>query len=136
MSDNGKNKPKRENPTAAAAGQSAPKPAPINYRFVEGYLDEVDRKWLEDNMDSAADCVLELVSQISEGYKLSVSYDRKSERFLASLACSDNGSADFGKILTSRGASPLAATFALWYRHYRKFQFGWGETQRNNSLFD
>ena len=136
MSENAKNKSNRPNPTAANAASTSTRSSAIQYRFIEGYLAASDQQWLTDNMDSSAECVLELVSTISEGYKFGLSFDSKSGRFLATLTCSLVGSADFGKILTSRGATPMLAAFALWYRHYRKFSNGWGESQRNGSLFD
>lgn len=107
-----------------------------DYQFIEGYLDEKDRQWLSDNMDSQHERILELVCDLPVGFKFSLSWDARSERFLATLTNNDVTSADFHKILTSRGATPDAATFALWYRHNVKFQAGWGESRSNDSLFD
>lgn len=135
MNDERKANKKRDF-TGNTAGKSSQKTPPNDYRFVEGYLDEKDRQWLSDNMDSQHERILELVCDLQPGYKFSLSWESKSERYLATLTCNDDQSADFRKILTSRGATPDAATFALWYRHNIKFSNGWGESQRNNSLFD
>lgn len=134
MSNEGKNA-KRPNPNAAKATGGGGNSPYGEFRFIEGYLDADDQQWLADNADSAAECVLSLVADLCEGYKLSVSWDKRTEMFLATLTCSLDGSADKGKILTSRGSTPVNAAFALWYRHYRKFPNGWGESNVRRSDF-
>jgi len=125
---------KRPNPNAAKNAGGSGNRFGGEFRFVEGYLDSDDQQWLADNVDSAAECILGMVADISEGYKLSVSWDKRTDMYLATLTCSLDGAADKGKILTSRGSTPTFALFALYYRHYHKFRAGWGEsnTQRSN----
>lgn len=136
MSENGKPKNTRPNPTtnsaASAAGKSQGKPV----QYVEGYLDERDQQWLTDNADSQFEYILQLLADLPPGLKFGLGFEERSNRYKATLTNSIEGHADCGKVLSSRAANPVAATFALYYRHYVKFSAGWGQSVRNNSLYD
>lgn len=104
--------------------------------FIEGYLDERDRDWLDSNADSQYELILEFLAGLPPGLKLGLGYEERSERYKATLTCSIEGHADNNKVLSSRAATPTAALFALYYRHNVKYKDGWGQAKASSSLYD
>lgn len=104
-----------------------------DFSFVSSYLNDTDREWLDANADTAEALVFELVFESGESFKFSVSFDTKTNRFLATLARVDVGHRDSGKILTGRGATAFDAAFVLAYLHLRKLQDGWGEADNTTA---
>lgn len=104
-----------------------------SYQFVEGYLNDTDKQWLNDNLDGSDEMVYSLVCELDPCFKLSVSFDVRSDRYLASIARIDVGHSDSGKILVSRGATRFDALYALAYRFKVKFSAGWGEASLNSA---
>jgi len=95
--------------------------------FVDTYLNDKDKQWLSDNRDVADEYVLSLFAELEDGNKLSVSFDQKSSRFLATFSDNCDGSPNRYKILTARGSTPVAALFSLAYKHRHKSADGlWG----------
>lgn len=101
---------------------NGPKP-----KFIEGYLDTDDKKWLHANVDNQLVHVAELLQSIEDEYSISCKYDPNSHRYLASLTCRVQNHFNSGCILVSRGATPIDALYALAYRHFVKFDGKWQE---------
>lgn len=97
----------------------------VNFTFINVHFNAADQDWLCANEGEADGTILEFLSGLDDGYKLSVSFDKQSSRFNATLACSVAGDDNYGLILSSRGADPLAALFGLAYADLRKFEGQW-----------
>lgn len=95
-------------------------------QFVDGYLTDTDRQWLEDNIKDQSGWVLDLISDAREYGGLSVKFDAKSGRYLAILFGGDSPETNQGYALTARSATTVDAVYALAYKHYVKFARKWG----------
>lgn len=103
-----------------------------DYVFVDTYLNQSDEQWLEDNRDVSDEYVLSLITELAEGFKLSVSFDQRSKLFLATLTDSSVGSPNRGKIRTARASTAFDAIYALYYKLRHKSPDGlWGEGETN-----
>jgi len=107
--------------TRNGQGRGLP-PMPI---FVEGFLNDTDKDWLETHRNTIPECVFALFELVEVGYILSVKFEERSSRFVASLTMREKNHVNSGMCLISRGANPTAALYALYYRHYIKFTEEW-----------
>lgn len=70
----------------------------INYRLNKGEQAAFSQ-WL---IEAEANLDMELVQFISEGYKLSLSYDKDDDLYIAAATCKDSGNVNYGLCMTSR----------------------------------
>lgn len=109
---------------------------PDKLRFVNVYLDEQDKQWLGDNWKDAWLHISEFMDTAQERYlRINVGYDEKSSRWNAFAACCASNSPDFGKALSVRGATAIAALFGLAYADGFKDGAWEVRTDGNTSLF-
>lgn len=94
--------------------------------FVDGYLDDNDRKWLADNYQDSTTLIVDLIGEIEDYGGISCKYDAKSGKFLAILFGGDLPETNTGFALTSRASTPHDALYALSYKHIVKFSRKWG----------
>lgn len=94
--------------------------------FIEGFLGEADKKWLQDNSNAALEHILRLIDEIGDVYTLSCKYDSNSSRFMATLTCRVDDNPNTGCILVQRASSPTHALYALSYKHFVKYEGVWG----------
>jgi len=95
------------------------------HKFLNPYLSDQDKAWLEDNSDTLDACIIELVEQLRDEYAVRVAYDRNSQRFNAMLTCLVDSHPNTGFILAVRGATPSDALYALHYLHFVKSEGLW-----------
>jgi len=105
---------------STAGWKSTPKPV-----WVEGWLDATDKEWLSTNRNNSLAYVGELLGEIGDEYTLSCKFDERSTKYRADLICRVNNHINSGHILVSRGSTPLAALFALAYKHFVKYKGEW-----------
>jgi hypothetical protein len=87
-------------------------------KFVNFKLGKEDKIAFEQYMSQKADVLLEdLVVFISEGHKLSQSWDDKNKCFIASATCKDEGSINYDYCLTSRHPEWYPAVMMNVYKH-------------------
>lgn len=94
-------------------------------KYLNPYLSDQDKSWLDDNSDSLFDRVADTIDSIADEYALRVSFDNHSQRYLATLTCLLDNVPNTGFILAVRGATPFDALFALHYLHHVKSEGLW-----------
>ena len=126
-------KPKADQAQSPAPyGNSTPRVSErVQFAFINVHFNANDQDWLCANESEADSTILEFISGLVDGYKLSVSFDKQSTRFNATLACSLVGDDNYGLILSSRGADAIAALFGLAYADLHKLE---GQWRRLNNL--
>lgn len=62
---------------------------------------------------------------VEDGYKFSLSFDKKNDTYIASLTDQDFASPTEGYTLTGRGGEPIKAITALLFKHFIKLEDGW-----------
>lgn len=97
----------------------------IEFTFINVSPNRADVDWLLANEDTAAALVLEFLSTLPSGYKLSCSFDKQSSRFNATLTCSAADDPNYGLILSFRGATASDALYGLAYADLRKLEGEW-----------
>jgi len=86
--------------------------------FVNFKLGKEDKAAFEKYMSNPADKLLEdLVVFVSEGHKLSQSWDDKNKCFIASATCKDEGSINYDYCLTSRHSEWYPAVMMNVFKH-------------------
>lgn len=108
-------KPPKTN--AAQDDQEQPKRIAANtkLRWVNPFLGNDDKRWLQDHMHDRMELILELVEHSAGMGTLSVKLEDKSGRFLASLVCTLADHPGAGCAISVRGATASHALFALAY---------------------
>lgn len=134
MAKNGRPNPKQDaSLNSFVREEQTPSYHTGKFSFVDGYLDAIDRDWLSTNSEYRADYVFDLVAAIGDEYKLSVSHDYKSGKFLATIACRGLNLPNTGSILTSRGSTAVNALYALAYKFLVKYKdTAWGDGSASN----
>lgn len=62
---------------------------------------------------------------VTQGYKVSMSQDKKNHSYICSMTDVDESSGWCGYTLTGRGSTPQKAWAALMYKHRTKMPEGW-----------
>lgn len=106
-------------------------------KFVDGYLTDDDKKWLEDNYKEAHTLLADFLSGL-EGYGgLSCKYEDRSGKYLACLFGGQEPGTNTGYALTHRGSTPFVALYVLAYKHFIKHEQRWGSaTDAPSSRWD
>lgn len=87
----------------------------VPVQWVNPYLDNNDKRWLEDNYKQCNELVLEFVDALSETASLSSKYDSRSDRWLASVVFTGDGDPNNGWAVSMRGATRIDSLYALSY---------------------
>lgn len=95
------------------------------FTFVNVSPNGADIDWLLANEGEAAGLIILLLTSLSRGYKLSCNFDKQSNRFNATLACSDPDDPNYALILSFRGATAADALYGLAYADLRKLEGQW-----------
>ena len=98
-------------------------------KWVNSYLNDDDKRWLESHRNEIAPCILRLVEEQASGYKISCKFDGQSSRYQASLLPDDVDCPNAGFGLSHRAGDPTIALFVLSYLHFIKFECRWGEIE-------
>lgn len=106
-------------------GQGSSSSQRIEFTFINVAVNTADINWLLSNEGEAAGIILEFLSTISDGYKLSCNFDKQSGRFNATLACSVVDDPNYALILSFRGKSAADALYGLAYSDLRKLEGEW-----------
>lgn len=89
------------------------------FRFISYSLGQAEKEELAEIYERG-EFPLELVFDfLQDGYKVSFSNDAEHHAFICSITDVREGSPTAKHILTGRGSTPLAAWYAVCYRHYR-----------------
>lgn len=118
-------KRKRTNDAAGTNGGGQPSVSGQRLQFVDGYLDKDDLAWLEDHASESDALILDLITESGNYGGMSCKFDEKSGKYLAILFGGGTPEFNSGYALTSRGASPIDALYALAYKHLIKFRRAW-----------
>lgn len=96
-------------------------------QWVDVSLTDDQTKDMKKSLNSA-EIILDGVLKILEsGYKLTLSWDARSNSYACFVVPKDPKGDNGGKILTARAGSPLAAIRGALFRHYYVFDAHWGE---------
>jgi len=98
-------------------------------KWVNSYLNDEDKQWLEAHRNEIGAGVLRLVEEQANGYKISCKFDDQSSRYQASLLPDDVDCPNSGFGLSHRASDPTVALFVLSYLHFVKFDRRWGEIE-------
>lgn len=96
-------------------------------RFVNYELDKEEQQeckahvWTSDDLDNF------LLEAVSDGYRVSFSYDSKGECYTAYMSSTSPSGPNAGLILTGRGSSPIKSGKQLWWKHNVSLQRDWAE---------
>ncbi len=93
--------------------------------FVSCELNAADKAALEQGAMAYDDAWEGLLDIIPEGYKLSISYDDKTDCFIASLTAGAGTGANAGWCLTGRSSGFDGAVVSLAYKHFTKLSRDW-----------
>ncbi len=106
----------------------------VEYRFLSHTLRQADKDWLGAS-DALALLPLSLLPDfVSEGFKVSFSYDDRNRSFLCSITDKRGGSPFQGCILTGRGSSLDHAWLAVAYRHVVLSEGDWAMFDVSSSV--
>jgi len=100
------------------AGDGAPPQwvQPPDAKFVNVSLSDVDKQWLQDQLDNYPDHVDALFTDADKhAARVSIIPDARSGRYNATFTSYDPESTRYGLILSVRAATPALAVFALAY---------------------
>lgn len=76
----------------------------------------------------SADIIMDgLLKILESGYKMTLSWDARSNSYAAYIIPKDPKGDNGGKILSTRSASPLSAIRGAIFRHYYVFDGHWGD---------
>jgi len=93
--------------------------------FVTVELTDSDRLSISEAIDTGLVNPLEFVFEAMEdGYKFSLSNDKKHNCVIATLTGREDGCENKGYAMSARGPNPLGAIAALWYKHAVKAHYG------------
>lgn len=98
-------------------------------KWVNGYLNEEDKQWLDANRSKISEYILAIIAEQSEGYKLSCKFESTSGQYQSSLIPDDPDCVNSGFGLSHRANDPTVSLFVLSYKHFVKFERRWGEIE-------
>ena len=121
-------KPRNEAPSdkSASSGQSGKGNWTNPVTFIDGYLNDQDKKWLEDNYKDSASLIADLLAELGEYGGLTGKPDKQSGKYLVILFGGADEAHCTGFALTARATDPFDAYYALAYKHLLKFERKWG----------
>lgn len=93
--------------------------------FVNVELSDKEKLEVKKLFDKYGDAWTHLLGRVSEGYKLTVSYDDQHTTWNVSLTCRALADSNLGLTLTGRGGSCQAACISLWYKDEKMLKGIW-----------
>jgi len=117
-------------------GRSSVSTSPYGSRlkWVDGYLNDEDRKWLENQRPEVGLWVLKLINAQAGGYKISCSFDSTSSKYCARLIPDDVDCENSGYGLSHRASDPTVALFVLSYKHFVKYEERWSDAEDSSRV--
>lgn len=94
--------------------------------WVNPFINEVDKKWLENHSDDLPILICEFLESLGEDDTISIKFHGDSGRFMATLIPISDTSPNEGCALSVRAATPPDALFLLGYCHLVKYETVWG----------
>lgn len=119
-------KRKRKTVSEHSAASDSPVKFEGQHKFINPYLNDQDKRWLDDNVGTYDDCVAASIGFPSQQYTLRLGYDWGSKRYTAMLTCMVLDHPNTGLILSIRAATCADALYALYYLHHIKAKGVWG----------
>lgn len=124
------------------SGNSSPKPAGGRYpkqgstvlpdfKFVRCELSDDDKAELARAVSSETIVPFDAIGLVEQGYKLSLSHDKKGNCFIASATDRRVGSKSENYCLSARAANAPAALCALYYKHSVLLDGNWEQEVDN-----
>ena len=102
------------------------RPAGDGWRgFVNLDLSDKQKAEVKKLFDKYGDAWTHILGRVSEGYKLTISYDDPHTTWNVSLTCRELADSNMGLTLTGRGGSCQAACISLWYKDEKVFHGVW-----------
>lgn len=100
-----------------AAGSSArpAKAARSAVTWVNPYLNEDDKAWLEGHLPDFDSVILEFLYSLEDDYTVTVTYDRQAEKWSARCYCNSADHANTGYAVSIRAGTSSDAWYALAY---------------------
>lgn len=93
--------------------------------FVTIELTDPDRSAIQEAMGTGLVTPLEFIFEaMDDGYKFSLSSDKKHNCVIATLTGKDPACENVGYALSARGPDSFGAIAALWYKHAVKANYG------------
>jgi len=128
--------PKADSKKAAPAGNSAGNGDKFG-KFVVCNLSDEDKVSVKAHLYEDAGVVGFLEACIHDGYKVSVSWDERSDCCAVFMTCTRQGSEDVGWTLSARGPDVCKAITVLAYKHIELLAGGWkeGKTAQNRDAW-
>lgn len=94
-------------------------------QWVVSSLDAGDKKWLRDNINHSLEYVGEFVTNLTPSFTLTLKFEDRAQRYLATLVCTDSEHPAASMALSCRGATPFDALYAMAYLADGKYDTPW-----------
>lgn len=105
---------------------TAKKPVGDNFgKFVSCSLSEEDKAHVKEHLLGSSDILDKLEDLCREGYKISVSFDERSDAVGAFMTRVSQGDPHTGWTLTARAPFAVAALTVLLYKHFEMLKEDW-----------
>lgn len=103
-------------------------------QFIDVQLDEKGREKLKAWYASLTDQETLVDELLSEGYKITMSWDTRNQCYSAFLVPSSEKSPNWGMILTARSGNWYRAVVALYYKHKLMLKGDWRPLKKKEAV--
>jgi len=98
--------------------------------FVPCELSDDERTYCKANLLSFEEAFTQIDDLVADGYKLSFSYDERSDCASAFLTATSKQRTNGGQALSARGPHTQAALTVLLYKHFTKLKEHWADNKK------
>lgn len=126
----------KDTPTTHSARKPPGRGAYPETLWVECPLTDHDKEHLRAEEFSAQEIIEGITALVSSGYKLSISFDERSDAVGAYLTAPKQGSSNRVVCLSARAPFLEAALAVLLYKHYTKLKEDWGGKAEEKAVRD
>lgn len=123
-------------PTQGNTAKSKARPTFPQTEWVSCELTEDEKNNLKSQEVSDAECVEALADIVAAGFKISISYDERSDCVGAYLTSPDKGPGGVTVCLSARAPLLSQALSVLFYKHYTKLGGDWGKAGKEGRKKD
>lgn len=109
------------------------KPHGSGLKWVDGYLNDDDKQWLEAHRNEAPDYIFRLIRDSETGGSIQVKFDTYSGKYQAIYFAAPDDDNNGGCALSHRASSPVVAVFVLAYKHFVKYEGQWTDDKTSDS---
>ena len=102
------------------------------FRFINHDLTAAQQEDLAGYFEAGEWSFDSVVPLVEQGFAFKLSQDARGSGYRAHLIDHTEGSPDFNACLSGRGATPIAALYALLYRHFVLAPDGWAALDGGN----